>query len=1688
MADEPAARPRSGTGPDAVVDAAYGDGPGGPAVFSGQNQDQGQGQGQGHPDPDKEAVSVGEDVVAAAGLEAITRATAGLIDPEDFLQILHDMKRRVARIEIGGRPVGTGVLVAPDVVLTASHVVGTALESERLPDSLEARFDFGTPSGVERTAPHERGVRVPLTELLASSPPSPAERAGSPLSWDAPPDQLDYALLRVGGGQAPYLTGDLSLDRDARGPRGARGHYRLEPGTYDFHGTRLLFIVHHPLGEPARITYTTAQTEINDQGTRIRYPEVNTTPGSSGGPVVDPRGRLVGIHHYAADGVNQGVPASAIARAVVDGPHAWILDPPSPTVHRPSPTAPSLMLSWVPENQPWAERVHDALTALGHDVLMGPAADRSGHRTVREHVDGGGKVLALVSPAYLSDPAMTDERDHIVHDFDHTSAPSRLVPVLVEGEASGSLALLPPVDLRDVPAVPAVPGTPRGTRDHPYEAGTEAVLRQRLASALADSPSVLARPPAPASLQPALGFRSDDPLPRLRLLSDRARQAAGTVSGTVFADGEESQFAAGLYVTRDLEEELLKRLDADAVTPLVVVGEAGCGKTSILWSLARRRCGTPTGEVFFLKATWLVTGPTGDSKVDPDTLVEAIRQARDDRRTVTVLIDTVDVLVNNEDDWVRLVTVVHAAKDAGAAVTMTSRVTEAGELPSEWQRLRLKDYATGAGTGPHTTSEFERAVLAHSRFFTNDPQLREDLISRMLAVVARDISLHPLCLRPLTLRMMFEIYTPGQVPDVVDTTGLYETYWDHRVTCDRRSWDRGSRGSGGGRFDDGLDLDLGETAMALALEMLRTGRPEASVGRVRLPANLTAARLKMEVEHLEARGVGHVAGGVFQFFHQTFFEYAASRALVHGRGAAGLGALVERLQVPDGEDYFLLAVLEQAWLCADRTQETADAATAMVGQLLKTIADDLDDEHPTVRYGLRRAVLSACAQSSLPTQAMLPDLLRVLVSPRLTLPALRQFLELLPSPGRPYEPRDASCLKAAAARADNAWLAVLEVLGRLLPRDPGQVVSTVRMSGLVERATEGGHELSTRGEFAAFLVNLMPTRPADTFPFVKSVTGAALAAENYAYIADVLVRMASLSTLHGEPRTWADRADELLGDTTVASSVLIKAHTSVQLPYLRTLSYTDLVDRLAALVPRFSDGTGPTTVDRSLLNALLTAAADVCPADADPAPLVGLLVEVTRRERIADLSRGSLVRLLDSDTPAGRAVRDLAVDWLVQGMPISEASESEELAYTRAKVARTALEQLDLPPYRVADVAGRAAVTWQSPDGDPVQVWRSGTCLLPLLVRGAHSGIPEARTAIGELPGGFDVRGPDITAWVDPYKKHPSTVEEAGLMMDLLLRIGELQHAKRMLVNGVTLDDASLTRLTASAVEALRAAVPPVRPKGMSPEARTRLKALAELLVVLQRKSGSLSLPWEELAGWIDRVPDPLAVGWLVELVGAGLERNNYPPEASLLLLRAQCGADDTRDGGTLDCVSELGRKARLWCVWWYSVHGTVSDVPEALRLTFHEPVDARAVIKLCNYVFTDRRKTSLTEKECADLLLDVGRRVRASTLGSARRKDIAQAWRAAMWSFVPDCSTDTQMRIVRELPRLDDVFAGDLLQCVPVNRTPELRAALREVTSRPDLGARLQRTVHQLLDQHKRNSSEGGWPDLFADLTRGGG
>lgn len=254
-------------------------------------------------------------------LNAITAALAGLAPLESWEQLSVDARRRVAMLERGGQPVGTGVLVGPDVLLTAGHVIGlvgpvSAPASAAAAADLMAVFDFRPTPG---RSPAETGVRVPVSELLDGSPPSAAELGETPPIAEPGPDRLDFALLRLAYA-APAAQ--------ESGTAAARGHYAMAAGAYKFGAQSFFLIFQHPLGNGLHVSRALG-AKSNAAATRFRY-TANTMDGSSGSPVIDARGLLVGIHHYYVAGLNQAVPVSAIARAVAEGPHPEILLPQAP--------------------------------------------------------------------------------------------------------------------------------------------------------------------------------------------------------------------------------------------------------------------------------------------------------------------------------------------------------------------------------------------------------------------------------------------------------------------------------------------------------------------------------------------------------------------------------------------------------------------------------------------------------------------------------------------------------------------------------------------------------------------------------------------------------------------------------------------------------------------------------------------------------------------------------------------------------------------------------------------------------------------------------------------------------------------------------------------------------------------------------------------------------------------------------------------------------------------------------------------------------------------------------------------------------------------------------------------------------------------------------------------------------------
>ncbi|QYN41104.1 serine protease (plasmid) [Pseudonocardia sp. DSM 110487] len=304
-----------------------------------------------------------------SGLEAITAVTAGLEDPRAMVQAIVEATRRTAVIEINGVAKGTGILVGPDLLLTAAHVIDRKAwppdprpevvarfdygrqttshvrdvvggEAHLVPDRRDdlpvpvrdhlaggraetpdplAQLDHGTAPGSAGEADHvgeahderprtpaENGIPVPVIDFLAASPPAEAKVEGRTADWEAPADRLDFVLLRLGSAVPPVEDADETQ---------TRGNYWLDTTEYDFTRSPLMFIVQHPIGQSQRVTWIRSVPEQNAGRTRIRYGG-KTLPGSSGSPVVDVRGRLVGLHHYSEGGRNQAVPLAAIAKAI----------------------------------------------------------------------------------------------------------------------------------------------------------------------------------------------------------------------------------------------------------------------------------------------------------------------------------------------------------------------------------------------------------------------------------------------------------------------------------------------------------------------------------------------------------------------------------------------------------------------------------------------------------------------------------------------------------------------------------------------------------------------------------------------------------------------------------------------------------------------------------------------------------------------------------------------------------------------------------------------------------------------------------------------------------------------------------------------------------------------------------------------------------------------------------------------------------------------------------------------------------------------------------------------------------------------------------------------------------------------------------------------------------------------------
>ncbi len=307
-------------------------------------------------------------------------------------------------------------------------------------------------------------------------------------------------------------------------------------------------------------------------------------------------------------------------------------------------------------------------------------------------------------------------------------------------------------------------------------------------------------------------------------------------------------------------------------------------------------------ECWLVKSSWFYSNAASAAGTYPSVseLVAAAEQVAAAGTPPVVLLDTVDLLLHDEADKATLLELFARLGAVGCRVVATCRPQEARLLGGfVTRRERLGDY---------TDAEMAAAVASHARrcYHRLDETELNRHIARIAGAVSRGLPLREVCRTPLTLRMLFFLYAPNEVPYEIDVFRLYREYWEQRVRRDVRA--------GSGLSAPKL-ADLEATAARVALVMLAEGRPELDEFVVR-DGVTKAGGTPEELGELRSRGILNLSGRTYRFFHQTFFEHGAARALLQ-LGKAGVDLLAGRVE-QRGTDVFITPVLDHLLLLAEQ--------------------------------------------------------------------------------------------------------------------------------------------------------------------------------------------------------------------------------------------------------------------------------------------------------------------------------------------------------------------------------------------------------------------------------------------------------------------------------------------------------------------------------------------------------------------------------------------------------------------------------------------------------------------------------------------------------------------------------------------------------------------------------------------------
>jgi V8-like Glu-specific endopeptidase len=222
------------------------------------------------------------EVADESGLELIVNSEDNFLDINALAAAIY-CAQAVGRVELPqGTALGTGFLVAPNMLLTNQHV----LKTKSYLSQAVVRFDYQLDA--EGVASHGRVIAFDPDFYIAS-----------------PDTELDFALVKLKEEPLGSLRPQPGEERDGKRIEDLpfleqmrlgrhRGHLLLSPAMIV--EKERVNIIQHPNGNPQKAVLTQNYTIADMTDTRVQY-LADTMPGSSGSPVFNRRWEVVALHH-----------------------------------------------------------------------------------------------------------------------------------------------------------------------------------------------------------------------------------------------------------------------------------------------------------------------------------------------------------------------------------------------------------------------------------------------------------------------------------------------------------------------------------------------------------------------------------------------------------------------------------------------------------------------------------------------------------------------------------------------------------------------------------------------------------------------------------------------------------------------------------------------------------------------------------------------------------------------------------------------------------------------------------------------------------------------------------------------------------------------------------------------------------------------------------------------------------------------------------------------------------------------------------------------------------------------------------------------------------------------------------------------------------------------------------------------